>query len=517
MTTQPAAEPGPAARTTPTRPAAPASSTPPGPSAAPAPSVLPPAPTGPISIGGVPLDKRLVTAVHELAARVVTRLTERIPVYASLPAEQLRGDITAVVVRGIRSFAQVLRTGQPPTADQLELTHRSAVRRAQEHIPLDAVVGAYFLGAYECLDEVLAEAGPDDLADVLTAQKLLLRYLNAVTESVFAGYIAESRAALGERQSARQALLSALLDGGPARQAAERAGMRLPERYWVVSVAAAPHPDERTPGVDTGIAAGRKLRRMRAELDRWAHGEALSALSPDGGVALVPAAAALRSGGTPAGVDPRTGIDRLAGTDDAGAGAGSPVGQGPRAGSSSGQGLRAGSSAGPQDPGAAAGAYPGQDPRADADFDRLAGLLRDMARACGAELTAAAVAAPPQDVAGAARLAARVRQVAESCGRGPGLYRLDDVLLEYQLTLPSPARDRLAALLRPLEGREDLLETLRTFLACGLDRRRTAERLHVHPNTVDYRLRRTSALTGLNAAHGPDLPRLQAALAAYGA
>lgn len=447
-----------------------------------------PRPAAPITIGGTPLDKRLVTAVHELAARVVTRLTERIPVYASLPAEQLRGDITAVVVRAIRSFAQVLRTGQPPTAAQLALTHRSAARRAQEHIPLDAVVGAYFLGAYECLDEVLAEAGPEDLADVLAAQKLLLRYLDAVTASVFAGYIAESQAALGERQSARQALLSALLDGGAARQAAERAGMRLPERYWVVSVAAAPHPDEHTPGVDPGIAAGRKLRRMRAELDRWAHGEALSALSPDGGVALVPAAPAhdtardtTRDTAPAPGATPdTTGVHVLTG----------------------------------------AGCHaPAADSAADcaADFDRLAGLLRDMARACGAELTAAAVAAPPQDVAGAARLAARIRQVAESCGRGPGLYRLDDVLLEYQLTLPSPARDRLASLLRPLEGRADLLETLRTFLACGLDRRRTAERLHIHPNTVDYRLRRTSALTGLNAAHGPDLPRLQAALAAYGA
>ena len=68
-----------------------------------------------------------------------------------------------------------------------------------------------------------------------------------------------------------------------------------------------------------------------------------------------------------------------------------------------------------------------------------------------------------------------------------------------------------------LEGRGDLLDTLRTFLATGLDRRRTAERLHIHPNTVDYRLRRTTALTGLSATHGPDLPRIQAALAAHGA
>jgi hypothetical protein len=404
----------------------------------------------PITIGGIAPEKRLVTAVHDLAARVVTRLTEQIPVYASLPAEQLRGDITAITVRGIRGFAQALRTGEPPTAAQLELMHRSAARRAEERIPLDAVVGAYFLGAHECLGHVLADAGPDDLADVLAAQRLLLRYLNAVTESVFAGYIAESQAALGEQQSARQALLSALLDGGPARQAAERAGLRLPAAYWVVSLAAAAHPDEHTQGVDPAIAAGRKLRRMRAELDRQAHGAVLSALSPDGGLVLVPAAA-------------------------------------------------------------------GPDDLTDADWERLTALVRHVERASGAELTAAAAAAPPQDVPAAARLAAQVRQVAGGCGRGPGLYRLEDVLLEYQLTLPSPARDRLAALLAPLDGRDDLLDTLRTFLATGLDRRRTAERLHIHPNTVDYRLRRATALTGLSATHGPDLPKIQAALAAHGA
>lgn len=403
----------------------------------------------PISIAGIPLEWRLSVAVHELAADIVARLVEQLPVYATLPAEQLRGDVTGVVVRGIRGFAQVLRTGKLPDAAQLDLMHRSAARRAEERVPLDAVVGAYFLGAHECLDRMMADAGPDDLADVLAAQRLLLRYLQVVTGSVFAGYIQESRAVQGEEQSARQALLSALLDGAPAQQAAERAGMRLPACYWVVSIAAAQHPDERTPGVDAAIAARRKVRRIRAELERQVPDTVLSALSPDGGVALVPVAV-----GT--------------------------------------EGLTA------------------------ADWDRLAVLVRHVARASGAELTAAAVAAGPEGVAEAARLAARVRQVAHDCGRGPGLYRLDDVLMEYQLALPSPARDHLAALLGPLAGRTDLLDTLRTYLATGLDRRRTAERLHIHPNTVDYRLRRTTALTGLSATHGRDLPRIQAALAAYG-
>ncbi|WP_425555937.1 PucR family transcriptional regulator [Kitasatospora nipponensis] len=104
--------------------------------------------------------------------------------------------------------------------------------------------------------------------------------------------------------------------------------------------------------------------------------------------------------------------------------------------------------------------------------------------------------------------------MARSAGRGPGLYLLDDVLLEYQLSRPSPARDRLAALLAPLARRPELLDTLRTFLACGLDRRQAAARLQVHPNTVDYRLRRATELTGLDAARGADQLTLRAALAA---
>jgi hypothetical protein len=403
----------------------------------------------PIRIGGVLLEQRLSTAARELADRVVALLVEELPVYATLPAEQLSGDINGVVLNGIRGFTHALRTGSLPDAEQLAALHSSAARRAEERIPLDAVAGAYFLGAHECLEQVLAEATPEDLPDVRAAYSLLLRYLQVATGSVFAGYIQERQAAFGEEQIARQGLLSALLDGTPSQQAAERAGMRLPAGYWVLSITAAQHPDEDTPGVDPAIAARRKVRRLRVELERQAPGSVLTALSPDGGLALLPAASPTAADGT----DTRL-------------------------------------------------------------WDRLRGTVRQIARVSDVELTVAAVVAEPSGVAEAARLAARIREVALACGRGPGLYRLDDVLLEYQLTLPSPARDRLAATLGPLAAHPDLLATLRTFLATGLDRRRTAEELHVHPNTVDYRLRRATALTGLNPAHGADLPRIHAALAA---
>lgn len=74
---------------------------------------------------------------------------------------------------------------------------------------------------------------------------------------------------------------------------------------------------------------------------------------------------------------------------------------------------------------------------------------------------------------------------------------------------------RLGALLRaralgPLEEyaekrESDLIETLDTFVASGLDRRAAADRLHVHPNTLDYRLRRAAELTGLDLGKPDDL------------
>ncbi|MFI8825575.1 PucR family transcriptional regulator [Streptomyces sp. NPDC053431] len=164
--------------------------------------------------------------------------------------------------------------------------------------------------------------------------------------------------------------------------------------------------------------------------------------------------------------------------------------------------------------------FPYGTPAADfgaADRDRLSWLVTQFGRMCGADLLVAAAAATPEGVAEAARLAGEVREVAEASGRPPGLYLLDDVLLEYQLSRPSPARDGLAALLGPLGDRPELLDTLRTFLACGLDRRQAAARLQVHPNTVDYRLRRAADLTGVDAARGTDLLTLHAALAAHDA
>lgn len=88
------------------------------------------------------------------------------------------------------------------------------------------------------------------------------------------------------------------------------------------------------------------------------------------------------------------------------------------------------------------------------------------------------------------------------------------MLLDYQLTRPGVARRELAALLDPLADHPELLQTLEVHLGYDLNRRRTASTLHIHANTVDYRLRRIAELTGLDPARRVDLRHLEAALVA---
>ena len=148
------------------------------------------------------------------------------------------------------------------------------------------------------------------------------------------------------------------------------------------------------------------------------------------------------------------------------------------------------------------------------DIVRLERILGDVRRAAGADVHVGVAVATPSEVPEAARLSREVLEVALRLGRPPGLYRLVDVVLEHQLSRAGAGRDLLATLLDPLDGHDDLGETLQVFLASGLNRRRTASTLHVHPNTVDNRIRRVTELTGLDATRAEDLPLLHAALTA---
>ena len=89
-----------------------------------------------------------------------------------------------------------------------------------------------------------------------------------------------------------------------------------------------------------------------------------------------------------------------------------------------------------------------------------------------------------------------------------GRLKAEDYLLET-LVGRSP---RLAArlkvkLLAPLSDDDhgELAQTLQTFLRCRFDRTATSAALHVHRNTLAYRLRRIEEITGLDLGSPRDL------------
>jgi hypothetical protein len=103
-------------------------------------------------------------------------------------------------------------------------------------------------------------------------------------------------------------------------------------------------------------------------------------------------------------------------------------------------------------------------------------------------------------------------------GRRTGLLgrlKAEDYLLETLVgrspRLAEQLKDKLLAPL-PDGDHGELAKTLESFLRCRFDRSATSEALHVHRNTLAYRLRRIEELTGLDLGSPRDLACLYVAI-----
>ncbi|MFB8209936.1 MULTISPECIES: CdaR family transcriptional regulator [unclassified Streptomyces] len=401
-----------------------------------------------MAIAGRPVAVRLRARVPALTTRVVARLLSDLPVYAELPHEEIAGDIADIVQHNLRLFADVLEHRRAATDGELAQQRDSAAQRAEEGVPLDAILTAYQVGVAMCWEETAQDAGPGDLPAVLEIMDRILVLQQQLTSAVSGAYLEARQILDSQEHGGRHALMAALLTGEDLDGFTRRTGLRPAARYLTMTLALAPHPDETgagpARGAGAGVAARRKIRRIRTTLDRFAGTPALTALDASGGTVLLPVA---------------------------------------------------------------------EPPRWDGPGG-LCDLIAEATRAAGVPVTAAAETAAPDGVPAAVARNGEIVDLVARTGRAPGLYRLADVLLEYQLSRPSEALRGLAGLLSPLDAKPELLHTLETYLAHGLDRRAAAAALHVHPNTVDYRIRRIDRLTGLSPARPADLQHLSAALVA---
>ncbi|MBF6466846.1 helix-turn-helix domain-containing protein [Nocardia beijingensis] len=147
------------------------------------------------------------------------------------------------------------------------------------------------------------------------------------------------------------------------------------------------------------------------------------------------------------------------------------------------------------------------------DVARYAGLAAELTEHFGIPVFLAEYPAVPQDaIAQTAKEATDLAELARLLGRPAGVYQLDDLLLEYQLTRPGTARARLAERIAPILDSPHLLDALDAHLRHGSDRKAAAAEIHVHPNTFSYRLRRVAEITGADPTDPHDSRLLAAAL-----
>ncbi|QCH23005.1 PucR family transcriptional regulator [Mycobacteroides salmoniphilum] len=376
------------------------------------------------------LSDRFMRQLPETVRHAVDCFAAEVPYYGMLPREVLDGEITEFTKQNFRIFVRVLLESRPPTEDELAGPILAASRRAQEDIPLAALLAAYSVAARVGIETLRELATPDEVNEVLTVSVQLQRYLQLMVPAVTTAYLEERQGLHGASAEARRDLFDALVKGTPWVEAAERASVTLALSYDVLFLYM-PEPAGNT------VVARRRAHRVQDVVDQYAREPVLTSLDGRGGVILLPAVGKVES------------------------------------------------------------------------------LLPLFSEVAGGPVTlGVSEAADPGEIAAATEEARELALLALRLGRAPGAYRLPDVLMEYQITRPGRARDLLAATVQPLAAHPHLQQALSAYLQHEHGRQLAAKSLHVHPNTLDYRLRRVAELTGLDPAQPSAARTLAAALLA---
>jgi sugar diacid utilization regulator len=146
---------------------------------------------------------------------------------------------------------------------------------------------------------------------------------------------------------------------------------------------------------------------------------------------------------------------------------------------------------------------------ADPDLDEL---IAHLSAAAEVPVRAVAMEAAPTEIPRVAEQAHELVDIVQRIGGETKVYRPHELAFEYQMTRPGPARDHLSSVLDSLEAHPDLLQTLEVHMSTNMQRSRSARKLYVHTNTVDYRLKRIGQITGFDPNDVTGLCYLRAAL-----
>ena len=433
--------------------------------------------------------------VDALAERVVAQWRAHLPGY-----EMLRDDEhPAALSEAIRIFLRAAQ-GIPAQEDMRLLFRRRAAYRAEQGVPLTTLLRTYTIAVPAVFDGVRQEVRADEVAALAQLARLLFTMQDQAITEVARAY-QEELAALGAvRRDRRRELVRDLVSGTiPGAATLEEFGLDAGAAVLAIRLGplgAAANGNGNGTATGTGTSTSTSTGSIPQQPSATSPGEpAAAAPASQRSNSQPPHAPSLRSSPadalepafSPFEVAIRRRLLRLQRALDSHFGRPVPA----LLEQSGGHAL-----------------VPGANPTVAAELSgRLAEVWGDEAR------IAVAVADRPEQIGPAAATATEVLRLASALGRPSGVYTLDDVLLEYHLTRQNESAQPLSALLDPLSTRPDLLHTVRVFLEEQYDRRRTASRLNLHPNTVDNRLARVTELTGLDPATPRGVALLMTALA----
>ncbi|MCX4835082.1 helix-turn-helix domain-containing protein [Streptomyces sp. NBC_01016] len=396
---------------------------------------------------------RLERRIPAVADRIMRRYVDGSPHYQGVVTEHLHRHMAHTCREGSRLYVRMARELREPRDEELRLFRERAHARGAEGLPAAHFMEAYHLCAEEIWHE-LTQVADGELPP--QAGAVLLRWLRHVTREALDAHQQEFQASRSEEREARRATVRALVAGERATESATRFGIRLADSYTVLALRFVADPSESIgDALGRRLAGRRKVHRLTDEL--------LRAFSEDAGAADLLAA-----------LDPDGGLVLVPSDPD--------------------RSDQGGSDQGPETARAA---------------------LQRVRQATGIDMTAGFAHAG--DHAGIPSAAAQARRLLPLAVAPGEVAVLGDHLFAYHLRHESEAAPHLRSLVERLRTEPDLLTTVGAYFANDFNRRQTAQQLHVHPNTIDNRLSRVDALTGVNPRTAQGLLVLGAAMGVGGA
>jgi len=389
--------------------------------------------------------RRLVGRVDELAWQIVARYREEIIDYRASD-DSLAADAAGLALDNLEALLANLERGESLSDEQLEKTRMGAARRVHQGVSLESFLQAGRLWGQVAWETLRAAARVDCQSEreaALDMASRVMRHVDLVSTAGAHAYLHEAQGLSSSEYLLQRDLLEALLggerDSTKVSRRARLLGVRLAENYVVIFI----RPQEVSPGGTDGqpSAASATVRGMLET--------ARTHLSPSSGALLV--------------------------------------------------GLRHAE---------VVALYPVLEPAevqiAKQDADSFARAVAPSGVSVGMSGWRPGLAG----IASAYAEAKEAAQIAAGSGITGRVVTLDEVLIDHVGRCTPHVSRILDETLQPLVQHDlahqsALVPTLRAYIDAGFNLTKSAEVLHVHPNTVTYRLRRIKALCGRDP-HDPD-------------